>query len=261
MDRVIYERLAANEETHWWFAGRRAIVQRLIGCIGLPPRGETRILEAGCGTGGNLGLLKKFGSVDAVEFDAAAREIAGRKSGLEIGFAALPDRLDVADGRYDLIALLDVIEHIEEDVASLAALKSKLRRDGAILITVPAHPWMWSAHDEVHHHKRRYTRASLQSAIEDAGLEVAEIGYFNAFLFPLALARRLLNKVTGGETHDDVPPPALFNWLFSRMFALERHLVTRVSLPIGLSLFAVARRPDSTLSALGSAKHQISSSA
>lgn len=244
MDRIIYERLAANEEIHWWFTGRRAIVERLFVQLGLPPNGEARILEAGCGTGGNLGLLQKFGAVDAVEFDAAAREIASRKSGLRIGFAALPDQLEAQDGSYDLIALLDVVEHIEQDVASIVALKPKLRHAGAILITVPAHPWMWSAHDEVHHHKRRYTRAALRSTIERAGLVTSDIGYFNTFLFPLGLLRRLTSKLTGGQTHDDIPPPAPLNQLFAGMFAFERHLVGRVPLPIGLSLFAVARRPE-----------------
>ncbi|MER8766244.1 class I SAM-dependent methyltransferase [Mesorhizobium sp. M0968] len=244
MDRIIYERLAVNEEIHWWFTGRRTIIERLLVQLGLPPKGEARILEVGCGTGGNLCLLQEFGAVDAVEFDAAAREIANRKSGLRIGFAALPDQLAAHDGSYDLIALLDVIEHIEQDVASLAALKPKLRRAGAILITVPAHPWMWSAHDEVHHHKRRYTRATLRSAIERAGLVTVNIGYFNTSLFPLGLLRRLTSKLTGGQTHDDIPPSAPLNQLFATIFAFERHLVGRVPLPIGLSLFAMARRSE-----------------
>lgn len=180
--------------------------------------------------------------MDAIERDPAARAIAGTRSGLAVRAGALPADLPVPDGAYDLVALLDVLEHVEEDRASLAALGRKLAPGGRLLITVPAMPWLWSSHDEAHHHKRRYTRTGLGGTIAAAGLEVEQIGYFNALLFPLAVATRVLKAAVGGRAGDDELPPRPVNALLHAVFASERHLIGRASLPFGLSLFAIARR-------------------
>jgi hypothetical protein len=135
-----------------------------------------------------------------------------------------------------------VLEHIDDDVASLRRLGALLGDDGRILLTVPAMPFLWSSHDELHHHKRRYTRASLQAATKAAGLRVEHIGYFNALLFPLALAQRMLAKLTGSRQPIDALPSPTVNGVLRSIFASERHLVGRVRLPVGLSLFAVIRR-------------------
>ena len=158
------------------------------------------------------------------------------------GSGGLPDGLLVEDGRFGLIGLFDVVEHVEEDVASLKALGAKLTADGHLVISVPALPWLWSGHDVSHHHFRRYTKASLRKAVEDAGLVVEGIGYFNTLLFPLALAQRLVRKATGlGEAASRLPP-APVNAALRAIFSLERHLIGRVPLPIGLSLWTVVRR-------------------
>jgi SAM-dependent methyltransferase len=238
MDRSAYQQMAADEATHWWFAGRRRIVARLIETLVRPPA-EAEILEAGCGTGGNLELLSTYGRLRAFEFDDMARRTAAEKTGMSIAYGALPDDLPYADASFDMIALLDVLEHIDDDKASLAALGRKLKPHGSILLTVPAMPWLWSRHDEIHHHKRRYTRSSLTEAIRAAGLEPKRIGYFNTLLFPLAVAHRLaepLRRQTGGTA---APPGPVINALFTRIFAAERHVVGTVPLLFGLSLFAV----------------------
>lgn len=201
------------------------------------------MLEVGCGSGGNLELLSGFGRVDAIEQDATARATARGRSGLAVCEGALPHDLPVADGSYDLVALLDVLEHVDEDRASLAAIGRKLLPDGRLLITVPAMPWLWSAHDAVHHHKRRYTRASLGATIAAAGLQVERIGYFNGFLFPLAVASRLWKAIVGDSSGDDEMPSAPLNGALRKIFASERHLIGRVPFPLGLSVFAVVRRP------------------
>ena len=234
--------MASNEATHWWFAGRRTILDALIQRT-LAGAAPGRILDVGCGSGGNLGLLARFGRVDGIEHDPEARAVARMRSGLEIQPGSLPDDLPVADGAYDLVALLDVLEHVEEDEASLRAIGRKLASGGRLLITVPAMPWLWSAHDETHHHKRRYTRASLERTVRSAGLEIERIGYFNTLLFPFAVATRLARAVFGVETSDDVIPPRVLNAAFRTVFASERHLVGRVRLLVGLSLFAVVRQP------------------
>jgi SAM-dependent methyltransferase len=247
MEAAVYQRMAADEDAHWWFRGRRAFLERLLGTLDLPS-GPSRVLEVGCGTGGNLALLRQFGRLDAVEFDSAARTIAQGKSGFPIGFCELPSRIDAAEGCYDLIALLDVLEHVEDDVGSLKAVAAKAKAGGYILITVPAHPWLWSAHDVVHHHKRRYTRRTLKRTIAEAGLSLASIGAFNMLLLPAALAQRAAKRMLGDRSADDRMPSAQLNSLLTWIFTIERHFAGRVPMPIGLSLFAVVRKPGNARS-------------
>jgi SAM-dependent methyltransferase len=241
MDRKVYDRMNELETRHWWFVARRRIIAALVERR-LGGRHDARILEAGCGSGGNLAMLGSFGQVDAFEYDAAARDHAREKSGLPVEFGALPDGVPFDDRRYDLIGLFDVLEHIEADRASLATLAGRLSDRGAILVTVPAFPFLWSRHDERHHHFRRYTRASLAEVARAAGLKVSYSGYFNFFLFPAAVAARALKRMTGSETPDDRMPAGPVNAVLTRVFGLERHLVGRVRLPVGLSLAAVLEK-------------------
>lgn len=239
MDRVVYDRMAEHDSTHWWYRARRDILSDYIARYARLPA-DARILEIGCGTGHNLPMLAGFGDVDAVEIDAAARAIASGRLGRPLSSAPLPQLEGIARGAYDLVAVLDVVEHVEDDVAALRAMADCLAPGGKILITVPAHPWMWSAHDVVNHHHRRYTKATLVEAIGDAGLRADRLGYFNSLLFPLAAAARWVGNRTGKDDSDDSPPPAPVNWLFERIFRLERHMVGRVPMPAGVSLITLA---------------------
>jgi SAM-dependent methyltransferase len=239
MERVVYDRMAEVDQVHWWYCARRLILAALIERVVQPPK-DARLLEVGCGTGHNIEMLQRFGTVDAIEIDAAAREVAERRLGRSVAAAPLPELTGIERGHYDLIAALDVVEHIDDDRATIGALAECLRPGGKLLLTVPAHQWMWSAHDELNHHKRRYSKRSLRKLIEGSPLKLEQLGYFNSFLFPLAAAARVASKVTGRGGDDDKLPPRLVNTLFDRVFAAERHLVGRLPLPPGLSLFAVA---------------------
>ena len=239
MDRIVYDRMTAHDSTHWWYRARRDILaDYLARYAGLPA--DARILEIGCGTGHNLPMLARFGAVDAIEIDAHARAIAAERLGRSVGDAPLPELPGIARGAYDLIAVLDVVEHIADDVAALAAMRACLAPGGRILIAVPAHAWMWSAHDVVNHHHRRYSKATLDAAIRSAGLKPRKLGYFNSLLFPLAAAARIAGKLTGREDSDDSPPPGPVNRLFEGIFRLERHLVGRVPMTPGVSIVTLA---------------------
>lgn len=239
MDRVVYDRMAAHDSTHWWYRARRDILADYLSRFGDLPAGA-RVLEIGCGTGHNLSMLAAFGTVDAIEIDPAARAIAAERLGRPVGAAPLPGLPGVPRGHYHLIAVLDVVEHIEDDVAALKAMADCLAPGGRILITVPAHRWMWSAHDVVNHHHRRYSKATLTRAIAAAGLKPEKLGYFNSLLFPLAAGARLLGRLAGRDDSDDSPPPAPVNALFERIFRLERHLVGRVPMAPGVSIVTLA---------------------
>lgn len=238
MEREAYSAMAEIEGSHWWFVGRRAIIRSLIEHR-VAPRKPARVLEAGCGTGGNLALLGDFGAVEAIEYDEAAREIARAKSGLDVKAGSLPDGIDHIDGAFDLVALFDVLEHLEKDEESLRSLAARLAPGGKLVLTVPALQFLWSSHDKRHHHHRRYSRASLSEALTRAGLRVEYMSYFNSFLFPAAMAQRLLSRFSKGDPALNAMPPKPVNALLTRIFASERALLRYMRLPIGLSLCAV----------------------
>lgn len=239
MERSVYREMAELDQRHWWYRARREVLAGLIRREAMPPP-KARILEIGCGTGHNLEMLGQFGRLDALELDDEARAIAERRLGRKAMSAPLPELAGVRNRHYDLIAALDVIEHIDDDGAALAAIAAKLKSGGRFVMTVPAHQWMWSAHDVVNHHKRRYSKRSLRQLIDESPLRLDRIGYFNSLLFPLAVAERLASRMRGKDEADVKLPSAPLNAALERVFATERHLVGRLPLPPGLSLFAVA---------------------
>ena len=238
MERVVYEQMAELDERHWWYRARREVLAALIKRLHLPAK--AKLLEIGCGTGHNLRMLGEFGKVDALELDDEARGIAQKRLGRKVMSAPLPELAGVKDRHYDLIGAFDVIEHIDDDEAAIASIASKLKPGGKFIMTVPAHQWMWSAHDVVNHHKRRYSKRSLRRLIEGSPLKLDRVGYFNSLLFPVALAERLSSKLRGKDSADLSLPPAPLNRALERSFAAERHLIGRVPLPPGLSLYAIA---------------------
>lgn len=188
-------------------------------------------------------MLSEFGSLDAFELDDEARSIARAKMPIDVKNGMLPDGIPFAPGTYDVVAAFDVIEHVEKDVESLAKLGAQLAPGGRLLMTVPALPWLWSRHDETHHHFRRYTRSQLYDVLRRAGLEPVGISYFNTLLFPAIAATRLVKKLFRlADGHDDAMPPPFLNNLLKHIFGLESHFVGRFSMPIGVSLLAVAKR-------------------
>ena len=239
MERTDYREMAELDQRHWWYRGRRRVLAELIRRLAMHPE-NGKILEIGCGTGHNLPMLAGFGDLDALELDDEARAIAERRLGRSVMSSPLPELAEVADRTYDLIAALDVIEHIDDDEAAVAAIAAKLKPGGKYVMTVPAHAWMWSAHDVVNHHRRRYSKASLKRLIDGSPLRLERIGYFNSLLFPLAAGQRLASKIRGKDSADVRLPPAPVNAALEAVFAAERHFVGRLPLPPGLSLFAVA---------------------
>ena len=239
MERVVYQQMAELDERHWWYRARREVLAELIRREARPPA-NAAILEIGCGTGHNLAMLGEFGHVDGLELDDEARALSEKRLGRAVMSAPLPELAEVPKAHYDLIGAFDVIEHIGDDAAALSSIARRLKRGGKFVMAVPAHQWMWSAHDVVNHHKRRYSKAALKRLIEGSPMKLVKLGYFNSLLFPLAVAERAASKVRGKEDADVKLPPAPLNAALEKVFAAERYLVGRLPLPPGLSLFAVA---------------------
>ena len=239
MERVVYDTMADLDQRHWWYKARRQVLADLIRRLAQPPP-NAAILEIGCGTGHNLSMLDRFGHVDALELDDEVRSVAERRLGRQVMSAPLPELAGVPQRHYDLIGAFDVIEHIDDDHSALASIASRLKPGGKLVMTVPAHQWMWSAHDVVNHHKRRYSKRALKRLIAASPMRLEASGYFNSLLFPVAVAERLSSRIRGKDEADLSVPPRPINAALERVFAAERHLVGRLPLPPGLSLFAVA---------------------
>ena len=242
MEAQLFEEMERLQDEHWWFCGRRHILGKVIESLGLPAK--ARILELGAGTGSNFPMLSRFGDLTAVEADDFARSRAAVRLGRPVASGTLPFGLPTGIGRFDLVCMLDVLEHIEQDVDTLRVLPRLLSPGGQVLVTVPAHRWLFGAHDRAHHHRRRYSAADLRAKAVEAGLTVTRIGYFNAFLFPLALVARLFEREgrASRSTADRLPPRAL-NRVLRGIFSAEAGFVSRRGFPFGLSLLAVLR-PD-----------------
>lgn len=242
MERAVFDRMAELDQDHWWFLARRRILKSLIERVVCPPAGA-RILEVGCGTGHNLAMLKSFGHLEASELDRCARALANKRLPRKVKEAKLPDLSKFERNGYDLIALLDVLEHVSDDLGSLRAIHRRLKPGGALLMTVPANPWMWSAHDAAHHHCRRYTRQQLERLFLRSGLEIQLLSYFNTLLFPLVAVARFAGRIARKDNPDDKLPSAPVNHLLKAIFGFETKLIGRLPMPFGVSLVAVVRRP------------------
>lgn len=240
MDAAYYQEMAEVEDRHWWFAARRAIIDRVLHTLPLPA--DADVMEVGCGTGGNLALLERYGTLVACEPDETARALAAARDVAPVEPGALPDRLPFEGRRFDLMALLDVLEHVDADRESLAVLRERLKPGGYLLLTVPAYMWLWSGHDEVNHHARRYTRAELVEKVQAAGLALHHATYFNTWLLPPIAALRVLGRWLGREGSDLAIPPTWLNRGLERIMASERHLVPTGRLPFGVSVLVVAKR-------------------
>jgi SAM-dependent methyltransferase len=241
MNPEAYVEMAATESAHWWFRGRRRILDSIIGSMALPD--AARILEAGSGTGGNLSMLSHHGSVSAFEMDDRARELAAEKASgrFILRAGSCPHAIPFPGEQFDLICMFDVLEHIDEDVATLAALRTHLAVGGRVLVTVPAYPWLWGAHDVFLHHKRRYTSRSLRQALAAGGLAVDRVTYFNMLLLPLAVLARLKDRLIARKRSSGTTAPlAPVNAALGAIFSSERHLLTALNLPAGVSLLAIA---------------------
>lgn len=242
MDPSLYRQMAETQQHHWWFAARRHILQRLLQRLVSSP---VSILEIGCGPGGNLAMLSGFGQVCAVEMDAYALDEARKAAPqTEIRQGWLPDNIPFDDRQFGLICLFDVLEHVEDDQGALDRVYQRVEKGGMVVLTVPAFQWLYGAHDEAHHHFRRYTAARLRLLAERAGFRVKRHGYFNTLLFPLVGALRLAGRILGKDRSDDaaIPPPRL-NRLLYHIFAAEAWLVPHRFFPFGVSALAVLEKP------------------
>ena len=242
MDRDYELQTHRAEDRHWWYRGRRSVLGRVV--ADLPLAADARILDAGCGSGRNMVELARHGTVTGVELSKTSVCLArARDAGEVIEGSVMEMPLD--GDSFDLAASLDVIEHLEDDLGALRELRRVVKPGGSLLVTVPAYQWLWSEHDVINHHHRRYTRRTLLAVAEQAGWECMRTTYFNSLLLPVAILLRVLDRLSTRTTESSLDlwvPPEPLNWLLERPLALEAALIGRGGrIPAGLSLLATFR--------------------
>lgn len=258
MHPSLYEEMFRLESEHWWFVARRRVFRHLLRQLTAGHPERPRVLDIGSGCGKQVQELSDEFAMEGVEPSPEARTLAARR-GVQLTAGLLPDQLPFEPGSFDAVLLTDVLEHVDDDLASLRGAARLLRPGGAALITVPALPWLWTSRDAIHQHRRRYSRGSLETLLAGSGLEVELLSWFNGLLAPLGVAtrlwRRLREALGGAQEHrpggDLWIPPAPLNAALASCFAFERHLLRGGWLPIGLSLLAIARRPLGSPAGIG----------
>jgi SAM-dependent methyltransferase len=230
------------EDRHWWYQGRRRVLEQAIARLGLPA--QASILDAGCGSGRNMVELAHHGIVTGVELSSTSVQLAREREAGEVLEGSVMD-MPLDDDSFDLTVSLDVIEHLEDDVGALRELRRVTKPGGALLVTVPAYQWLWSGHDEINHHHRRYNRRTLLAAARKAGWQLESSTHFNFLLLPVAILLRGLERFKPSTTKSSLDlwvPPAPLNWVLRQPLSLEATVIGRGgSIPAGLSLLAVFR--------------------
>ncbi len=228
-----------EDRGHWWFRGRLAVLQALLRRALAP--GPHRLLELGCGSGNVLEMLGQFGEAVGMEADEALAA-AARAAGLDVRDGALPEGRVVPEGWPEVVLLLDVLEHVDDEAATLRAAREMLAPGGMLVVTVPAYDWLWSGHDVALEHRRRYGATGLRAVVTAAGFTITYLSYFNGLLLPALALARAWKRWRRDDRHDLVRPPAPVNAALARVFGLEAAVVSRCPMPCGASLLLIGRR-------------------
>jgi len=236
MQQHTYPLMRRVEDTHWWYVGRRQIIESFLKSISTKLQlARPRILDVGCGTGANLEMLAHFGEAEGVDVSPQALAFC-RERGLEKVWPGEAEKLPFEDSSFDVVTALDVVEHLDDDTAGLREIGRILRPGGRALIFVPAFMFLWGVQDEVSHHRRRYTLSEIKQAVERAT-------YANITLFAPILLGRFLMRITGfrpaSENQINAGP---LNGLLGRILGAEGTWLKKTNLPFGVSAICVARR-------------------
>lgn len=241
MNEYLLGKFNQVEKYHWWWEGRRKLVTSL-----LKDYEVKRVLDIGCGTGETLIYIKKMYPQSKVYGIDSSRKAVGyaRSRGLKNIHHADATKLPFPSSSFDTVLLLDVMEHIKDDELVMKELKRVLKKSGVAIITTPAVPWIWSKHDTMQGHVKRYMKRDFKRLAEKSGMELSFISYFNLFLFvPIALIRLVSNLpfLQNYASYDNyinynIANQNCINNLLTKLFTFEVSLLSFVRFPIGVSI-------------------------
>lgn len=242
MDKAFYRKFFEVQQKHWWFVSKKKIVLDFIDRY-VPTNDNHKILDIGCGSGLMLNALEQIGDTYGMDMSDDAINFSKEIFSGTVKKGMLPDNIPYDEEYFSLIVALDVIEHVNDDRASLKAIRSHIAEGGQAVISVPACMFLWSEHDVLNEHKRRYTLEELKGKLIDAGFTIEKISYFNTFLFPLISLVRMINNLLKrkGASEIDLPHPAI-NYIVEKIFSLEKYFLRIMNFPIGVSVLAVVRK-------------------
>jgi SAM-dependent methyltransferase len=246
VEETANRQFVALERTHFWFVGRRRIFFHLLDRE-LGGRRDATILDVGCGAGGMLEPLSRYGEVTGVEMQQELVDFCHER-GFQNVVVGDAYHLPAGDASVDLLTLFDTIEHVPDDARVLREVRRVLKPHGLVFISVPAYQFLYANNDRVAHHERRYTARQLRTRLLDADLRPTQITYFNTLLFPAilpaVLAKKALERVAdpGDRTNLSHSMNPVVNRALAATMGSERHLLRRTSFPFGHSIIAIARR-------------------
>jgi len=236
MNNKTFSRQIKNQEKHWWFQARKKIIEQIVSEIKL--KKKNNILDFGSGSGVNLNMLEKFGLVDIHEKNKFARDtIKNNNKKIKNLYSTLKIRKNF----YDLILIADVIEHVKKPKNLLRNLKKFLKKDGRILITVPAYQFLFSKKDKALGHYRRYNKKLLKNELLEFNIE--KISYFNTLLCPPIIIMTLLNKLLNRDYIKQVEttPNFILNKVCYFIFSIEKYFLKYFNLPFGISIYVLIK--------------------
>lgn len=239
MDKAYAARYANLYGQHWWWRAREEYLLETLRDL-RPHGGWERILDIGCGNALFFERLKDFGEVEGIEADASVVDTGGPWASRI--YVQPFDRMFEPGKTYDLLLMLDVLEHLPDPGAALLKSAELLTPRGHLVVTVPAFQYLWTAHDEVNGHVQRFTRREACELVAQAGFRVLQASYLFHWLWPLKVLIRLKERSVGPAAHATQPPPRIVNSLLVTVCSLERRLLRAASLPFGTSVLVVATR-------------------
>ncbi len=243
LDKAAYSSIYSKEDEHWWFLGRRKVLGALL--EGLDPPGGWRVLDVGCGTGGNFAFLSRYGQVEGCDYSEEAVRFCRMRGGVSVREASIYE-LPYGDDSFDLVTCLDVIEHLRLDLPAFLELKRVAKRGGHLLVTLPAGPGIYSDFDCLAGHLRRYTLPEVRLLMRESGLEIERLTGYTVLMHPLIRYYRRRGSLIGGNGNYTQAMETIFrptNRLLEMALGLEARLISRWDLRGGSSLALLARKP------------------
>lgn len=242
MKKITYDIEWSLERSHWWFIGRRKLLKVLLSSS--RTHRNSPIIDAGCGVGSNLSLLKSLG-FKVIGVDSEFYSLSLFKKRLSEVSLVNGDLMNLPfkSNSIGLVIATDILEHLNQDTIGIKEIYRTMKREGEAIITVPAFRFLWGVQDVVGMHKRRYSRKEFIRKMEQEGFKILRSSYFNFFLFfPILMARRAIHLMgLRIESENEVNSP-LINFLFKTIFSLEVYALKYFSFPFGVSILCIAEK-------------------